>query len=432
MASPQYLDNDLLRFIQSKLSDADRKNVTANKYWYPLNYATYGPEEITSALQSMLDCQTSMWVKCQHYESRFSEYIGKGESVFVNSGSSADLLAINALVQSPNYNLWPGDRVLVPAITWPTQIWSLVSAGLVPVLFDVSLETFNPDITTVSPDVLTDAKAIFTTHILGLSSDIDVLLEVAEEYNLLLIEDTCESLGSTYGGKKLGTFGILSTFSSFFSHHITTMEGGMIYTEDSHLLSLLKLQRAHGWSRALSESEIDDYCRHYNITLAEYSDVDRRYLFLGTGYNLRPTEINASFGLHQLNKLEKFQAHRQELSCEFYRRIRCAKHIQSPLVHPKLNPCYMSLPMSVKSDAYTAKHCIAFLEEHGVESRPLIAGNIMKHPVSKITKMHQATEKLSASDRHHTHSFYIGLSPRHTLDDIERVSDTILRMDSQI
>ena len=429
---PEYLDGDLLSLIASKFSSNDRKNIIAKNYWYPLNYATYGPEEITSALQSMLSCQTSMWTKCRHYEDLFAEYIGKGKSVFVNSGSSADLLAIQALVQSPEYNLNPGDRVLVPAITWPTQIWSLLSAGLVPVLFDVSLETFNPDITTVDSDVLNDVKAVFTTHILGLSSDMDVLRDLAEKYDLLLIEDTCESLGTTYDGKRLGTFGIISTFSSFFSHHITTMEGGMIYTEDEHLLSLLKLQRAHGWSRALSEPEIDNYCRSFNIKLDSYSEVDRRYLFLGTGFNLRPTEVNASFGIHQLKKLADFQEKRKKLSSSFYQKISQARHVKSPKIHPKVDPCFMSLPMSVSADHYNSKRSIAFLEEHGIESRPLIAGNILKHPVSNMVELKTASDQLLGSDKHHSHSFYIGLSPQHTQDDIDRAADIILKMDGQI
>jgi len=265
------LDSSLLEIVNRILSTQDRSNIGKQKFWYPLNHATYGAEEIVYALQSMLEFQTSMGRKVELVENMFAKFLETECSIFLNSGSSADLLAIRALVKSPYYNLKPGDKVLVPAITWPTQVYSIIQSGLVPVLYDVSPDTMNPDPSSIPVDVLSDVKAIFTTHILGMCGDLDILQEICATHDLLLIEDTCESLGASYSGKRLGTFGVAGTFSSFFSHHIMTIEGGFIATDSVELDTQIRLLRAHGWSRGIKPSSLNRYFKSRGLVADDYS-----------------------------------------------------------------------------------------------------------------------------------------------------------------
>lgn len=367
--------------------------------------------------------------KCRYFEAKFAEYLGQRYSVFCNSGSSADLLAISSVVKSPKYKLNKGDHVLVPAITWPTQIWAIRQAGLIPILYDCNVQTFNPDITTVPEDILTKASAVFSTHILGTCEDMDVLQDICDKYDLVLLEDTCESLGAKYDGRYLGTFGVTSTFSTFFSHHITTMEGGLCVTNCEDLYLQQSILRAHGWTRSLPSASMDQYLEDRNIQLSNFTDIDQRYLFVDEGYNLRPTEIQASFGIHQLKKLPSFNHRRTELASYFYSGLSHCKHITPPSIHPKVEPSFMALPLTILDSSVRSQQAISFLENRGVETRPLIAGNIMKHPVSSNIQLQSASD-LPGAVHHHEHSFYVGLSPLVSDQQIQKLLTTICELDS--
>ena len=428
----EILDKNLLEITEKLIRNSDRKNIGSSRYWYPLNYATFGAEEITSAIQSMLTFRTSMSEKCKLFENLFKNYINTSEAIFVNSGSSADLLAIAAITKSPEFEIKKGDKVLVPAITWPTQVWSIIQSGLIPVLYDCSPKTFNPDISSVPKEILKECKAIFATHILGTCCDIDELLNISKDYNLYLLEDACESLGTKYKGKQVGTFGEVGTFSFFFSHHITTMEGGMLCTNNKDLKDQSKIMRAHGWSRAIQEDGLEEFCSKRDISLLDYEEIDIRYLFLDEGYNLRPTEINASFGIQQLSKIDNFNKSRNLLATEFYNSLDKLNNISGPKIDENCNPCFMSLPFTINSEKYKAYDAIKFLEERGVESRPLIAGNLHRHPVQKIMRLEKAFKNLNGADFHHNQSLYVGLSPKHKMEDIDRLIRILQELDKNI
>ena len=178
-------------------------------------------------------------------------------------------------------------------------------------------KSFNPDILSIPEEVLKDCKAIFTTHILGSCSDIDTLMEICAKYKLELLEDSCESLGAKYKGKFLGTFGKVATFSTFFSHHMTTLEGGIVTSNFEDIFIQSKISRAHGWSRGISNEELKIFSQVREIDLKDFENIDNRYLFIDEGFNLRPTEINASFGIHQLDKLSKFNEIRKNYQIIF-------------------------------------------------------------------------------------------------------------------
>ena len=425
-------DSILIELINKYVEKNNRKNDVASKYWYPLNYATYGTEEIISSINSLVTFQTSMGNKTKLFEQNFSRFLNTKGSIFCNSGSSADLLAINSVLRSPKTKLNFGDKVLVPAITWPTQVWSIIQCGLVPILFDCSEETFNPDILSVPKEILKDCKAIFTTHILGCCSDIDILMNICDRYDLELLEDSCESLGAKYKGNFLGTFGKVATFSTFFSHHMTTLEGGIVTSNCEDILVQTKISRAHGWSRGIDPKELEIFSKERNIKLNEFENIDNRYLFLEQGYNLRPTEINASFGIHQLKKLPEFNQIRKSLSNYFYDSISKLKHLKGPKIVEGCETCFMALPLKIINSNKSFQYAINYLESEGIESRPLIAGNLLKHPAGKRYDLRAAKDNLEGANYHHDKSFYVGLTPYHEKDDIKKLIKIFEKLDLKL
>jgi CDP-6-deoxy-D-xylo-4-hexulose-3-dehydrase len=220
----------------------------------------------------------------------------------VNSGSSANLLAASILSNArfPR-RLAPGDEVIVPAVAWSTTYFPLAHVGAVPVLVDVNLETFTIDPGAAEAAVTARTRALLPVHLLGNPCDMERLLHLAQRRDLFLIEDACEAHGAQFNGRMVGSFGNIGTFSFYFSHHISTIEGGMLVTSDDRVADLARVLRAHGWQRDMK-------------TKVPVSDsiLDPRYLFVNLGYNLRPTELQGAFGVHQVGKLEGFIRTRRE------------------------------------------------------------------------------------------------------------------------
>jgi CDP-6-deoxy-D-xylo-4-hexulose-3-dehydrase len=399
---------ELLLENESRINEAK-----PSRYWYPLSQATFGSDEIIEALDSMCSFRTSMAEKTLQFERQFAAKEGCADSIMVNSGSSADLLLCHLLTNPMDPILEKGAEILIPVVTWPTQIWSAMMAGLTVRLVDVDPETLNIDIADLEAQITPNTKAIFLVHIMGNPCNMDAITSLAKKYGLIIIEDCCEAYGSTWNGQKVGTFGIGGTYSFFFSHHITCMEGGMIVVNKVNHAEQLRLMRAHGWARnADSKKYITD----------EYADLDPRYAFLNWGLNLRPTEVQASFGIQQLLKADMFEKRRQEISEKFNNYIKSTTWLKTPLVCKEASPSWLALPMSVDpKSAYTKEEITRYLEDSGVETRPLVAGNLAKHPVSKLFPEIFMARKFPGADLVHKNSFYIGLSPMSTDMDIEKV-----------
>ena len=270
----------------------------------PLSVPLYGADEVMSALQVLLSQNVTMGARVKEFERAFSDFIGSRHAVMLNSGSSANLVALAILSESvvPN-GLHPGDEVIVPAVTWPTTVTPIIQAGCVPVFVDIDSETLN-----LRPESLEDAlsprtRAIFVVHLLGNPVAMERVMDFARERDLWVLEDTCESLGSTVDGKHAGAFGHIGTFSFYFSHHITTVEGGMLVTDDDRLADLARSVRSHGWTRDMKNKEELESASPW---------IDPRFLFVHLGYNLRPMEVQAAFGLVQLERLAEFNEARRE------------------------------------------------------------------------------------------------------------------------
>ena len=318
------------------------------------------------------------------FEGRFAEWNGAKYAVMVNSGSSANLLIVFMLKEK--YGLRDGDEVLVPAVTWPTTIYPVIQTDLMPVFCDID-ESFN-----ISEDsmkrMLTDkTKALFLVHLLGQPANMKDIVDFCKENNILLVEDCCESLGAIYNGIKVGNFGIMSSFSLYFGHHITTIEGGMILTNDSETYDLLKSARSHGWIR--DSSRIGRYNKGYS---------NLNFVFDMLGYNLRSTNLNASIGLVQLEKLDSFIEIRKENHRLFKELISENKKIK--LQRIELNET-SSFSLGIILDSKEEKDILLEeLPKKGIECRPVVAGNLLRQPVftDKLSGMYRADDCKTADE----------------------------------
>ena len=308
----------------------------SEKLDFPLVDSSYDNQEIINCIATLLSGQLTMNERVRTFEKVFSDYCGAPYGVMVNSGSSANLLALSAITNPlRRVHLKPGDRVAIPAVCWSTSLWHIVQMGLVPVLVDEDPYTLNLSIASLKKAMTThDIKAIMIVHILGNATDLESLLAIADENRMLLIEDTCESLGTQFKSQMLGTFGAFGTFSFYFSHHMTTIEGGMILVKSEEDYDLLKCLRAHGWSREQSNR---DSLEKRNTR------IDSRFLFINLGYNVRPMEIQAAFGLEQIKRLDQMNHHRREnvtrIQQAFRRHPEWSEQFIFPVASPHLAVC---------------------------------------------------------------------------------------------
>src|SRR3989344_207401 len=392
---------------------------------FPLVDSSYSNEEIISCIATLLSGQLTMGKQVSAFEASFSQYIGSSHSVMVNSGSSANLLAFAAITNPLRRNhLKPGDKVAVPAVCWPTSIWPVTQAGLIPVLVDVDPETLNLSIDSLKLAMSKHTiKAIMMVHVLGNSTNLDSLLEIVEDNKLLLIEDTCESLGSRYKEKCLGTLGDIGTFSFYFSHHMTTIEGGMVIMKDSEDCDLIKCLRAHGWSRDHSQREKFE---------VENSHIDPRFLFINVGYNLRPMEIQAAFGLQQLRRLDVMNGNRKanvaKIRVAFQGHEKWNDQLIFPVTNIGMDPCWFGFPFLV-NEAVTLnnKRFIKRLLERGIDTRPIISGNMALQPAVRHFNVDLSMGPFVGAQRIHERGFFIGCHARPLGQQrIERLATSVL------
>jgi len=365
-----------------------------------LHEPTFGPDEVMAMVDVMLSTRVTMGEKVLDFENNIAEYFGVSEAVTNNSGSSANLLAIAAMVNpdTPN-SLKPGDEVIVPALSWSTTVWPLIQHNLIPVFVDIDPETLNIDPGAIEQAISENTKAIMIVPVYGNPCDMDSILEICERHSLQLIEDNCESLGAYYDGKPLGSFGRVGTYSFYFSHHITTLEGGVCISQDFELGEMMRIIRAHGWVR-----ETKDPKKFYEA----FPDIDRRFLFVNLGYNLRLTEVQGAMGSVQLPKLKGFVSQRRA-AAKFL--MEGLQEFESVLSFQKEEPkglhSWFGFPMVIRETAtFTVQELREFLEEHGIETRPIIAGNIANQPAVKIYP-HRVAGNLEHSSHVMTHGLAV-------------------------
>jgi len=345
---------------------------------FPLAAPSWGSEEL-AAIQSVVDSgQFSMGSRVQQFESEFAAYTGARHAVMVNSGSSANLLMTAALAFTQNISmkLQRGDEIIVPAVSWSTSFFPLAQYGLNLRFVDIDLETLNYDLIALEAAITPKTRAILVVNLLGNPNEFSVIRALAEKHKLVVIEDNCESLGARYEGQAAGTFGAMGTYSFFFSHHMSTMEGGMVTTDDEELYHVMLCLRAHGWTRNLPK---------YNRVTGVKSDdpFEESFKFVLPGYNLRPLEMEAALGTEQLKKLPGFIAQR---------RRNAAAVVGVLSNHPELlvqreigSSSWFGFSLVIRpGSVWTRKTLIERLGALGFECRPIVTGNFAKNPVMRL------------------------------------------------
>lgn len=378
--------------------------------------------DIESAIEVLRSGNLTMGAKVAKFEEMMAHYLEVKHFVMVNSGSSANLAMVEALLRPTKRKpfLNPGDGVLVPAIAWPTTIWPLIQLNLKPYFVDVSIESIGMDLTK-SQELIDNSKgaikALFPIHPLGNGLDSKTLNAFADVNNLVLINDVCESLGSWDQEGHVGTAGMAGSFSFYFSHHITTMEGGGIATNDSLLADDLRSIRSHGWSRDRSDAQ--EWSR-------DLTNNDSRFLFVSTGYNIRPMEIQAAIGISQIQDIDVFIAKRRSHAMEVNALLTGTglRLIGGETLKDSTNKrrhSWMMLPILIENGfKYSRREIIAILEKAGIETRPVLTGNFLNQPsMKRITSEFFGSADLKVSDTLTDSAFLIGNHHEFTRDQID-------------
>ena len=343
------------------------------------------------------------------FEKEWSEWLGKKYSVFVNSGSSANLAALYSLLLSGKLR---NNKIVVPAVSWVTTVTPAVQFGMEPIMCECDEDNLGLNIEHLKQIIKEhDPSSIILVHVLGFPNHMNEIVELCKEHDIRLIEDTCESIGSEYEGKKLGTFGDLSTFSFYFGHHMSTIEGGMISTDDEDLYHILLSIRSHGWDRDLPKSKQIELRKKYNI-----SDFRSLYTFYYPGFNLRATDLQAFIGLQQLNKLSTIIENRNINYQRYHDGIKNTEWKINPPTNSFISN--FSYPVITKN----IKELVEKLTENNIECRPLICGSINEHP---FWYERYGKQELPISKKVHEYGLYLPNNHQMTIEEVDKVINIV-------
>lgn len=346
-------------------------------YQFPLATATWGQEEQDAMQRVIASGMFTMGANVREFERDFAQYVGSKHCVMVNSGSSAILLMVAALfyTKNPKLKLQRGDEVIVPAVSWSTTYYPLYQYGLKIKFVDIDLNTLNYDLDQLEQAVTDNTRAIMAVNLLGNPNDFGRIENIIAGRSIVLIEDNCESMGAQYQGKHTGTFGVMGGYSSFFSHHISTMEGGLIVTDDEELYQVLLSLRAHGWTRNLPK---------YNLVCGEKSDdpFEESFRFVLPGYNVRPLEIEGALGIEQVKRLPGLIAERRKNGTLLQAAM--SNHPDIIIQQEIGESSWFGFSLVIRPGSkLTRKILLGKLNELGFECRPIVAGNFAKNEVVK-------------------------------------------------
>lgn len=346
-------------------------------FQFPLATASWGQEELDAMQRVIASGMFTMGANVHAFEHDFAKYVDSKYCVMVNSGSSSNLLMVAALfyTKNPRLKLKRGDEVIVPAVSWSTTYYPLYQYGLRIKFVDIDLNTLNYDLEQLEKAVTDKTRMIMAVNLLGNPNDFERINQIIDSRDIVLIEDNCESLGAKYKGKQAGTFGVMGSYSSFFSHHISTMEGGLIVTDDEELYHILLSLRAHGWTRNLPKN---------NHVCSEKSDdpFEESFRFVLPGFNVRPLEIEGALGVEQIKRLPKMIQERRK-NGELLK--------QALSNHPKIliqqeigESSWFGFSLVLRPGCgVNRKQLLEKLQKLGFECRPIVAGNFAKNEVVK-------------------------------------------------
>ena len=384
------------------------------KYFYPPSEDGITNEDVNLTSKVLKSKQITMSKITRKFEVHFAKKIGSKYALMVNSGSSANLLAVYAagnLLRKKR--LKQGDEVLIPILCWPTSLWPLVQFGLKPIFVDIDKTNLSISDNEIEKKITKKTKAIMLINALGNCCDLFKIKKIAKKNNLIIFEDNCESLGSKFKNKNLGTFGDFSTFSFFYSHQITSGEGGMVTCNNKEDYEILFTLRSHGWLGGLMSypRNLSSYKKYIN----KYPKLDPRYIFSNSGFNVRPMDITAAIGLNQFKKLDQFKSSRNKNRSKILKKLISSKNWknQFKFIQPRknLDPSWMVLPILVnKKYKNVKKNFLNYLDKNGVETRPIISGSFNNQPSYKLYGFQKYNQKVFKNSQYvQDHGFVIGL-----------------------
>lgn len=337
--------------------------------------SSWNSEEI-GALKKVIESGVFSMDRCvNEFEIQFANFIGSNYAVMVNSGSSANLLMVAALFYRSGNQLRAGDEVIVPAVSWSTTYFPLHQYGLKLVFVDIDLQTLNYDLDALEDSLTERTRLVVAVNLLGNPNDFERLNKIVQKRDIAIIEDNCESMGATFEGKCAGTFGVMGSFSTYYSHHISTMEGGLVVTDDEELYHILLSLRSHGWTRHLPQNNL--------VSGVKSSDwFEESFKFVLPGYNVRPVEMMGALGSVQLQKLPNLIAWRRrnaKILLDMF-----ADHPDVMLQSEIGKSSWFGFSIIVRSDSQLDRSGLRRrLDQLQVEYRPIVAGNFVKHPACK-------------------------------------------------
>ena len=376
------------------------------KFKYPLLSNAFSKSDISCGIKVLKSKRITMSKITKNFEKQFAKKIGCKYALMTNSGSSANLLAISSIV-NPLFKkkLKARDEVIIPAVCWSTSLWPIVQNNLKPVFVDVELDTFNMSIESLKKKITSRTRAIMCVHVLGTSTNMNQIQKLIKNKKILLIEDTCESLGAKFNNKYLGTFGEFGTFSFYYSHQITSGEGGMIVCNNSYNYNILKSLRSHGWSRETN---------FHSFYKKKFKKMDDRFLFINSGYNLRPTEVQAAIAQNQFKRLDNFinirKKNRNKIIETIKKNPKWDDQFKFVKQSKRVSPSWFGLPIIINIKYLNKKKkFLQYLTKIGIENRPILSGNFTNQPATQLYKLNKDGFIFSNAEKIENLGFFIGL-----------------------
>ena len=422
--------NKILELVKDHYSEAfPRKDFVPGETPIPVSGKVFDEDEILHLIDASLDFWLTTGRYAMRLERALAKFVGVRHSFLVNSGSSANLVALSALTSHKmgDRQLRPGDEVITVAAGFPTTVNPIIQNRLTPVFIDVRLDTYNIDATMLDEALSSKTRAIMIAHTLGNPFDVDAVSTFAKKHNLLLIEDNCDALGSTYGGKTTGSFGDVSTCSFYPAHHITTGEGGAVFTNKPALKPLIESFREWGRDCWCEPGEDDTCGKRFDWQMGELPHgYDHKYIYDHIGYNLKMTDMQAAVGVAQIDKLPKFT----ELRKRNWKILKdgladLTENFLLPEPTPNSDPSWFGFPMSVREEApFERKQLVDFLESRKIATRLLFGGNLVRQP-AYLDVPSRSVGDLANSDFVMENTLWLGVYPGLTEEMLAYIIDSI-------
>ncbi len=376
----------------------------------PVSGKVLDKEDLEYLIRSSLDLWLTSGDFTDEFEKKLKSFTGHRHALFVNSGSSANLLALTSL--KILHNVDEGAEVITSAVNFPTTLNPILQNNLIPVLVDAEKGTFNINADEIEPQISEKTKGIVLAHTLGNPIDLDKITKIADKYDLFLMEDMCDAFGSTFKGKNVGTFGDVATLSFYPAHHITTGEGGAVLTSNPKLKKIIESLRDWGRDCYCPPGKDNTCKKRFDWQLGNLPPgYDHKYIYSHIGYNLKATDMQAAIGISQLNKLKSFIKARRENFSYLYNEFKNFKEFDLPIWHKDSNPSWFGFPLMLNDNAkFTREDLLKFYQERNIGTRLVFAGNITKQP-AYISSNISPDKEFPVADQIMNNAFWLGVYP---------------------